>query len=325
MALNALNAKVLRLTCSDTHEVSRDVPRQHRYTYIHTRLENVTRNGGSHELPSRDDLMHIEISLSCPMRVFHSYPSTSLRFFHLNSRGRLRSNRRLHKGAALHQREEEDSNSGREDSSPGKQQQEGKGKDKDKDKDDYYELLLSPPFSSRTPTTKISTSTAATPSPSPSSSFASNLLEESSTRLETSVPTASPRIVFGSRLAGPAAREREGWGETRPQEPDNCCMSGCVNCVWDTFREEVEEWSAQQRQRHKQGQGQVDGRKGGVMSKVGSIDDDGGGVGDLDGVGGSNLDPDAFFKDLPVGIKEFIALEKRLKESKSVPSHGGLR
>ncbi|CCC09702.1 hypothetical protein SMACR_03262 [Sordaria macrospora] len=29
----------------------------------------------------------------------------------------------------------------------------------------------------------------------------------------------------------------------RPEEPDNCCMSGCVNCVWDLYRDEMEAWA----------------------------------------------------------------------------------
>lgn len=28
----------------------------------------------------------------------------------------------------------------------------------------------------------------------------------------------------------------------RPIEPDNCCMSGCINCVWELFNDDLEEW-----------------------------------------------------------------------------------
>lgn len=95
-------------------------------------------------------------------------------------------------------------------------------------RDDYYALLLSSPLPNPASTTVTTTTPEPQTSPSPSPSSSSQ----------------KPRILFGSRLAGPAAREREGWGGERPQEPDNCCMSGCVNCVWDAYREEVEAWAA---------------------------------------------------------------------------------
>lgn len=64
-------------------------------------------------------------------------------------------------------------------------------------------------------------------------------------------------------------------------------MSGCVNCVWDAYREEVEVWAA--RKKAKIGLGQTE--------KV---------EGDRERAG--------LFEGVPVGIREFMALEKKLRE-----------
>lgn len=158
------------------------------------------------------------------------------------------------------------------------------------------------------------------------------------------------RVVFGSRLAGPADRRRELDNSStrvagilvppRPDEPDNCCMSGCVNCVWDRYRDELEDWaerSAEAReaiasQRAKEDKAR--NRTRGPRTKAGeaampshvasSMDDDGGGSeslwtgnedGSLLGAGGGQ-DQD-LFEGVPVGIREFMRTEKKLKERKT--------
>lgn len=199
--------------------------------------------------------------------------------------------------------------------------------DKGNDKDDFYALLLEssiPTFSSARTTSNFSTAGAATAGivvrdSISAGAIASDLPKASLQPKSVPAPT-EPLVIFGSRLAGPAARNREGWGDSRPPEPDNCCMSGCVNCVWDAYREEVEEWAARQRQGQieRQEKEHLGGEEAGRQRKIGSRS--GGDVGDLDGMGGDNLDADDFFKDLPVGIKEFIATEKRLKERESMQS-----
>lgn len=71
-------------------------------------------------------------------------------------------------------------------------------------------------------------------------------------------------------------------------------MSGCVNCVWDAYREEMEAWAARWRERE-------------------GMSADARGVGELGGVQ-AVLDGEGLFQGVPVGIREFMALEKRLKE-----------
>ncbi|KAI9668788.1 MAG: hypothetical protein M1831_000857 [Alyxoria varia] len=168
---------------------------------------------------------------------------------------------------------------------------------------------------------------------------------------------AKARVVFGSRLAGPAERRRELDKDSqeiagivvppRPTEPDNCCMSGCVNCVWDRYREELEEWAGKvgevraKVEKSKSGipkgletllgghtqKGKEDQPRTGMPTHVAtSMDDDGGGsetnwdftkpMG-----GGAPRAPTSFrspdlFQDVPIGIREFMRTEKRLKEKR---------
>ena len=122
----------------------------------------------------------------------------------------------------------------------------------------------------------------------------------------------------------------------KPEEPDNCCMSGCVNCVWDRFRDEMEEWAAASTEAEQRLRAQEAGVAAAAdsMTKPStptvdrgaiSMDDDGGGSAGNWGVGeihqqgaGTKLAKDFWddelYKNVPVGIREFMKQEKKLKE-----------
>ncbi|KAL2803219.1 oxidoreductase-like protein [Aspergillus granulosus] len=137
-------------------------------------------------------------------------------------------------------------------------------------------------------------------------------------------------IVFGTRLAGPGRTSRYDpasnatWKTVngvpippRPEEPDNCCMSGCVHCVWDDYRDEMEEWADLLAQAKAKGPSKKSVIPGAIPKTLAdapagmSMDDDGGGSEtnwSLPGTG------DDLFADIPVGIREFMKTEKRLKQ-----------
>jgi predicted nucleic acid-binding Zn-ribbon protein len=88
-------------------------------------------------------------------------------------------------------------------------------------------------------------------------------------------------------------------------------MSGCVNCVWDRYRDELEDWAAASAEARKALQAQRAAAKAANDAAASSMDDDGGGS-------ETNWEEDTAGKDLfegvPVGIREFMKIEKRLKE-----------
>lgn len=155
-------------------------------------------------------------------------------------------------------------------------------------------------------------------------------------------------IVFGTRLAGPGysstryepatTSPESTWRRVngvaippRPAEPDNCCMSGCVHCVWDDYRDEVESWAARlQEAKNRQpqkGRTKTHSLIGRDMKQQGaearqevasaslSMDDDGGGSEANWDSSASSLG-DELFSNIPVGIREFMKTEKRLKEKR---------
>ncbi|KAK8922121.1 hypothetical protein H634G_00274 [Metarhizium anisopliae BRIP 53293] len=133
------------------------------------------------------------------------------------------------------------------------------------------------------------------------------------------------RIIFGSRLLGPA--EQAGRLASKqakstyvagvlvppqPEEPDNCCMSGCVNCVWERYREDMEEWTASKREAERRllqaGSRTVGAADGGGSETSWSAPAVG------SGKIAKDMWDDEVYRGVPVGIREFMKQEKRLKE-----------
>lgn len=56
-------------------------------------------------------------------------------------------------------------------------------------------------------------------------------------RLKGEPPKSTSRILTGGtkKIAGISVPEK-------PGQPDNCCMSGCVNCVWEIYNDDVRYW-----------------------------------------------------------------------------------
>ena len=163
-----------------------------------------------------------------------------------------------------------------------------------------------------------------------------------------STAAAKAQVIFGSRLLGPAEqaerlaamRDRSSLVAgvlvpPRPEEPDNCCMSGCVNCVWDRYRDDMEHWASSTAEAQRRLTVQENGASGTTIipplpgaahargsdfnQGVASMDDDGGGSATtLDTLPPNtkitkDLWDDELYKNLPVGIREFMKQEKRLK------------
>lgn len=95
------------------------------------------------------------------------------------------------------------------------------------------------------------------------------------------------------------------------------------SCVWDDYRDDVESWAARlkEAQAKSQGQGKTTTPKVGfpraeVNAASSSMDDDGGGSETLWQAPSGEADPDALFQDIPIGIREFMASEKRIRDRK---------
>jgi hypothetical protein len=219
-------------------------------------------------------------------------------------------------------------------------------------KDESATKAKSVPSSSFTPSTPSSPGPAPPP-PEEAEEEASPRVETESSPSNNDLPqTRGSVVTFAPSLAGPAERaerlarlRRESrlvagvLVPPKPEEPDNCCMSGCVNCVWDRYRDEMEEWAglsaeAERRLKAMEAGGQVGateeciegvehgrGMQLGVHEEVlERMDQDGSGSGfgaylpEGSGRIAKDFWDEELYKNVPVGIREFMKQEKRLKE-----------
>ncbi|KAF3940087.1 hypothetical protein ABW19_dt0202317 [Dactylella cylindrospora] len=143
------------------------------------------------------------------------------------------------------------------------------------------------------------------------------------------------RLVFGSKLVGPLRREKLNERAQivagvrvppKPEEPDNCCMSGCVNCVWDTFREDLEEWAVanakaqkalrEQDPRTASRKLELEKKGASPTPPIGSRLSDG-----MESDGGRTavgINMWEGLEDIPVGIRVFMDTEKEIKSRRKV-------
>lgn len=98
--------------------------------------------------------------------------------------------------------------------------------------------------------------------------------------------------------------------------------------MWDRYRDELEEWAAKsaaakealRARRRAMGEGvggAPTGAPGMAVPPAVSVDDDGGGSEALWGTPADGTNTADLFKDIPVGIREFMRTEKLLKQRHS--------
>ncbi|KAF8477513.1 hypothetical protein BDZ91DRAFT_709385 [Kalaharituber pfeilii] len=200
---------------------------------------------------------------------------------------------------------------------------------------DYYNLILTngiiyanPQHLSAAANRALSGATPQPSTQSPPPEASSNTPQSKSKAFPTTTTGPKQTITFAStRLNWPVTRLRKkkllqaiAEGEARvppkPEEPDNCCMSGCVNCVWDVYREELEYYTQQKFLAQQLQQSLSEQQSQSIVTLPStSMDDDGMGVA---------VDESAWLdnEDIPVGIRVFMATEKRLREKKRKKANG---
>lgn len=100
-------------------------------------------------------------------------------------------------------------------------------------------------------------------------------------------------------------------------------LSNLRSCVWDDYRDDVEQWAIRLKEAQAKSQGEASTKtpkigfpRPEVQASSVSMDDDGGGSEALWQAPSDQADPDALFAEIPVGIRAFMATEKRIRERK---------
>lgn len=87
-----------------------------------------------------------------------------------------------------------------------------------------------------------------------------------------------------------------------------------MNCVWDRYRDEIEEWAAAKKEADRALKKERKKKSAAALAEAAaSMDDDGAGSEGNWDVGGEEKGDD-LFEGIPVGIRAFMVQEKKLKE-----------
>lgn len=222
----------------------------------------------------------------------------------------------------------------------------------------YYDCIINtpapPPISDKPPSSAdpevLPSDSKPEPAPAPTKKKPGRKPKNKTSTLANPTPSGSPtsdppvpphsatddaaeraRRVFGSpelKLQYEAERHAERKAQStylagvmvppRPEEPDNCCMSGCVNCVWDLYRDEIEEWSAKKNEAQVRMRQAAGSGKKSDMTPETKMNVEAGEA----KIAKDLWDNDAF-QSVPVGIREFMKLEKKLKSTHAEEGSSG--